>query len=182
MDLLCVGLNHHTAPVALRERFAIGETALSGVASEVARLEGLCEAVVVSTCNRVEVYVAANEAARGHVALLSYLAARGGAPLDGAFVRRSGAESVRHLFRVVCGLDSMVLGETEILGQVKKAYSAAHAGGATARLLNKLFQRAFNVAKEVRTHTNIQRGSVSIGSVAVELAEKIFGRLRDARS
>ena len=88
-------------------------------------------------------------------------------------------QSVHHLFKVACGLDSMVLGETEILGQLKKAYDLALQNGHTGRRLNKAFQRAFNVAKHVRTETNIQRGSVSVGSVAVELAEKIFSRLSD---
>src|SRR5205823_353354 len=96
---------------------------------------------------------------------------------DSIFYKYDSPESVRHLFRVVCGLDSMVLGETEILGQVKKAYGAASGAGATSRHLNKLFQRAFNVAKEVRSRTNITRGPVSVGSVAVDLAERIFGRL-----
>jgi glutamyl-tRNA reductase len=100
-------------------------------------------------------------------------------PDGDAFFRHASQRSIGHLFRVVCGLDSMVLGETEILGQVKKAYQAAQQSGATGRHLNKLFQRAFNVAKEVRTNTNITRGSVSVGSVAVELAEKIFGRLKE---
>src|SRR4051812_139644 len=177
MEFLFAGLNHHTAPVSVREKFAVAEGAMSSVARELAALEGIAEAVVVSTCNRVEFYATADDPIRGQEALRQYIEHRSGEPLGDAFVRRLGSESVRHLFRVVCGLDSMVLGETEILGQVKKAYQASHAGGTTARYLNKLFQRAFNVAKEVRTKTNITRGSVSIGSVAVELAEKIFGRL-----
>ena len=133
--------------------------------------------MIVSTCNRVEFYVAAEEPAAGFAAVHDFVAAHADAPEGDAFFRHPLAPSVRHLFRVVSGLDSMVLGETEILGQVKKAYAAAAGGGATARHLNKLFQRAFNVAKEVRTKTNITRGSVSVGSVAVDLAEKIFGKL-----
>ncbi|MEI8342041.1 MAG: glutamyl-tRNA reductase, partial [Verrucomicrobiota bacterium] len=96
---------------------------------------------------------------------------------QGVFYKYDSPQSIRHLFRVVCGMESMVIGETEILGQVKKAYGTATTAGSTARHLNKLFQRAFNVAKEVRTKTNITRGSVSVGSTAVDLSEKIFGRL-----
>jgi glutamyl-tRNA reductase len=138
---------------------------------------GVSEAVVVSTCNRVEFYVAAEQAAQGFGAVNEYLATRLAEPPGGAFFQHPTAHAIRHLFRVVSGLDSMVLGETEILGQVKKAYAAASAAKTTSRYLNKLFQRAFNVAKKVRTDTNITRGSVSVGSAAVELAAHIFGQL-----
>ncbi|WP_272941130.1 glutamyl-tRNA reductase [Chthoniobacter flavus] len=139
--------------------------------------EGVSEVVVVSTCNRVEFYVAAEQAAQGFGAVNEFLTTRLAEPPGSAFFQLPTAAAVRHLFRVVSGLDSMVLGETEILGQVKKAYAAASAGKTTAKHLNKFFQRAFNVAKDVRTNTNITRGSVSVGSAAVELAEKIFGKL-----
>jgi glutamyl-tRNA reductase len=179
MEIVCLGLSHHTAPIELREKFAITDSELPKVATEMARLEGLAEAVVVSTCNRVEFYVVAENVSEGIEALQRYIADRTGNLTSGAFFRHGSSRGIAHLFRVVSGLDSMVLGETEIFGQVKKAYQAAQGAGATGRHLNKLFQRAFNVAKEVRTNTNITRGSVSVGSVAVELAEKIFGRLRD---
>ena len=177
MEILCVGLSHHTAPIEVREKFAIPETQLAVAAAELARAPGVGEAVIVSTCNRVEYYVAAEDAEAGFLALHDFISARSGAPGGNVFFRHLSPRAVRHLFRVVCGLDSMVLGETEILGQVKKAYAAAAETGATSRNLNKLFQRAFNVAKEVRTNTAITRGSVSVGSVAVDLAEKIFGKL-----
>jgi glutamyl-tRNA reductase len=177
MEIVCFGLSHHTAPIELREKFAIADSDLARVATEMAHLDGLGEAVVVSTCNRVEFYVAVENAGEGFVAMQRYIADRSGAAAGDAFFRHGANRGIAHLFRVVSGLDSMVLGETEILGQVKKAYQSAQQGGATGRHLNKLFQRAFNVAKEVRTNTNITRGSVSVGSVAVELAEKIFGRL-----
>jgi glutamyl-tRNA reductase len=175
MDIVCLGLSHHTAPVELREKFAVPEHTAAQLAAELARQPGLAEAVIVSTCNRVEYYVAAEQARDALVALERQLCL----PAGDAFFRHAAERSVAHLFRVVSGLDSMVLGETEILGQVKKAYQAAHEAGATGRHLNKLFQRAFNVAKDIRTNTNIQRGAVSVGSVAVDLAERIFGRLAD---
>ncbi len=183
MEILCLGLSHRTAPVELRERFAVPESELGPMAEKLARAEGVHEAVVISTCNRVEIYLAAEDRPRGLEAVREFIGARApGATLDdAAFFRHESADSLRHLFRVVSGLESMVLGETEILGQVKKAYAAAQGSGATARYLNKLFQRAFNVAKEVRSKTNITRGSVSIGSVAVELAQKIFGRLAQCK-
>ncbi len=178
MNVVCLGLSHKTAPVELREKFAIGDLHLGEVAVELTRIPGVAEAAVVSTCNRVEYYVAAEDPAHGMAILVNFVAERTGQPPEEpAFVRLRGEESIRHLFRVVSGMESMVLGETEILGQVKKAYQAAQGAGATSRNLNKLFQRAFNVAKEVRTKTSITRGAVSVGSAAVDLAEKIFGKL-----
>ncbi len=177
MEILCLGLSHRTAPIELRERFAISEGHLGELSSQLAAHPDLGESVVVSTCNRVEFYVATPSPSRGFDALHAILSERGMAPEGDAFFRRLTEDGVRHLFRVVSGLDSMVLGETEILGQVKKAYQSAQGSRSTSRLLNKLFQRAFNVAKEVRTRTNITRGSVSVGSAAVELAERIFGKL-----
>jgi glutamyl-tRNA reductase len=132
----------------------------------------------------VELYGAAADSAAGFAAVEAFLGSRKAieaAAHRQALYRRMGPAAIRHLFRVVSGLESMVLGETEILGQVKKAYSLAAESGATSRHLNKLFQRSFNVAKEVRTRTNITRGPVSVGSVAVDLAEKIFGRLTNCR-
>jgi glutamyl-tRNA reductase len=147
------------------------------VATQLLAAPGVSEAVVVSTCNRVEFYVAAEQVAQGMNAVNEFLTTRLAEPPGGAFFQLPTGAAIRHLFRVVSGLDSMVLGETEILGQVKKAYAAASANRTTSKHLNKLFQRAFNVAKDVRTNTNITRGSVSVGSAAVELAERIFGKL-----
>jgi glutamyl-tRNA reductase len=178
MEILCLGLSHQTAPVELREKFAVPDAEIGSAAAQLKAAPGVSEALIVSTCNRVEYYVAAEDAAAGFDAVRNFVAARVAAPEGDAFFRHTTANSIRHLFRVVSGLESMVLGETEILGQMKKAYQAAQSGGATARHLNKLFQRAFNVAKDVRTNTNITRGSVSVGSAAVELAERIFGKLK----
>jgi glutamyl-tRNA reductase len=181
MEIVCLGLSHHTAPVELREKFAIPDAHVAEAAVELARQPGLGEAVIISTCNRVEFYVAAEDAAQAFASVAQFVEGKIAAPEGEAFFQHPTQRSIRHLFSVVSGLDSMVLGETEILGQVKKAYLAAQAAGATGKHLNKLFQRAFNVAKEVRTQTNITRGAVSVGSVAVDLAEKIFGRLDDCK-
>lgn len=182
MSLLVLGLNHRTAPVELRERFAFTEARIPS-ALQALRRSGLAEeAVILSTCNRVELYVASRHETREAFHQLQQFLAQVHAcndSLDGKLYRLAEPESVWHLFRVACGMDSMVLGETEILGQLKKAYDLALQAGHTGPRLNKAFQRAFNVAKQVRTQTAIQRGSISVSSVAVELAEKIFDRLQD---
>jgi glutamyl-tRNA reductase len=138
------------------------------------------EAVILSTCNRVEIYAATNqESHRAFPALRGFLARVHDYrdPLTDEIYELAEPQSIEHLFKVACGLDSMVLGETEILGQLKKAYELALQHQHTGPRLNKTFQRAFHVAKQIRTETNIQRGSASVPSVAVELAEKIFSSL-----
>lgn len=183
MEIFCLGLSHQTANVATRERFAFADHELAACCGELGRRPGLGEALIISTCNRVELYAAAPDSAAGFASVEAFLSSRAAlAPDDHKFFyRQLGSAAARHLFRVVSGLESMVLGETEILGQVKRAYSLALGSGATSRHLNRLFQRAFNVAKEVRTRTSITSGPVSVGSVAVDLAEKIFGRLAACR-
>jgi glutamyl-tRNA reductase len=181
--LLCLGLNHRTTPLELREKLAFAQGKQAEAAHQITALPGLVESVVLSTCNRVELYCAASEhdASRPLEALTDYLLNHFDlTPLQRQAVtcyRLSHADAARHLFRVASGLDSMVLGETEIFGQVKAAYATALKAGATGRMLNKLFQRAFCVGKQVRNETTIQRGATSVGSVAVDLAEKIFGDL-----
>lgn len=180
MPIVVIGLNHRSAPVALRERFAFAEAALP-VTLERLRAAGIAEeAVILSTCNRVEIYAATAQAAEPACAALQRFLLdchRFDASLNGEVYALSEPRSVEHLFRVACGLDSMVLGETEILGQLKRAYDIALQHKQTGRRLNKAFQTAFSVAKHIRTETNIQRGSTSVPSVAVELAEKIFSSL-----
>jgi glutamyl-tRNA reductase len=182
MALIVIGLSHHTAPIALRERFAISSPRVPATL-ELLRTAGLFdEAVILSTCNRVEIYAATALDARQAFAQLEEFLLKihdYHDPLTDEIYRLAEPQSIEHLFKVACGLDSMVLGETEILGQLKTAYDLALQHNHTGPLLNKAFQKAFNVAKQVRTETNIQRGSVSVGSVAVELAEKIFNTLTD---
>ncbi|HEY3663321.1 MAG TPA: glutamyl-tRNA reductase [Chthoniobacterales bacterium] len=179
MNLFCVGLSHHTANVETRERF-LGHAAIDRVLREKV---GCSEALFLTTCNRVEVYAAAEQPITTQ-RIAQCLLAEGMMPEDdqmGAFYRHEAQQCVQHLFRVASGLDSMVIGETEILGQAKKAYEAARESGAAGPFLHRLFQRAFRVAKQVRTRTGITRGAVSIGSVAVDLAEQIFGHFETRR-
>jgi glutamyl-tRNA reductase len=180
--LIVLGLSHHSSPVTVRERFAFTEARVP-TALQSLRDSGIAdEAVILSTCNRVEIYAVTQlEPPRAFAALRDFLVTCHDYrdPLTDEIYNLTEPQSLYHLFKVACGLDSMVLGETEVLGQLKKAYDLALQNGHTGGRLNKAFQRAFNVAKHVRTETNIQRGSVSVGSVAVELAEKIFSRLSD---
>jgi glutamyl-tRNA reductase len=180
VNVLVLGLSHHTAPVNLRERFAFAEHHIPETLAQL-RESGLAsEAVILSTCNRVELYAATPlTEAEAFVRLERFLAeSRQHTDHIGAELYRLGEpNSLEHLFKVASGLDSMALGETEILGQLKKAYDLALQHKHTGARLNKAFQKAFNVAKQIRTETNIQRGSISIASASVELAEKIFGSL-----
>jgi len=182
MNVVVIGLSHHSSPVELRERFAFAEAKIPDALKSL-RASGVAdEAVVLSTCNRVEIYAAtALEPARAIAELKQFLVTLHAydAALGDELYTLAEPQSLQHLFQVACGLDSMVLGETEILGQLKKAYDLAFQHKHTGARLNKAFQRAFHVAKHVRTETNIQRGSVSVASVAVELAEKIFNSLQD---
>ena len=176
MNLFCVGLSHHNADVEAREYFA------GHVESDRAlRNCGCNEALVLSTCNRVEVYAASEKRVSTDEIARCLVRDDSSHRFAPPFYRYEGEKCAQHLFRVASGLDSMVVGETEILGQAKKAYEAARATGVAGRYLHRLFQRAFRVAKQVRTHTEITRGAVSVGSVAVELAHKIFGDLQNCK-
>lgn len=180
MSIVVIGLSHRTSPVELRERFAFAEAKIPDALQQL-RSAGLAhEAVILSTCNRVELYVSTPlEPAKAGGELKKFLGQihTQTLPEGEELYALPEPHSVHHLFKVACGLDSMVLGETEILGQLKKAYDLALQSGHTGARLNKAFQRAFNVAKHIRTETNIQRGSISVASVAVELSEKIFSSL-----
>jgi len=182
MPIVIIGLSHNSSPIAVRERFAFAEARLPA-ALQLLRDSGVAEeAVILSTCNRVEIYASTSgEFRQACDALKEFLVTCHDYrdPLTDEIYALNEPQSVQHLFKVACGLDSMVLGETEVLGQLKKAYDVALQLGHTGSRLNKAFQKAFNVAKQIRTETNIQRGSISVGSVAVELAEKIFSTLRE---
>jgi glutamyl-tRNA reductase len=178
--ILTLGLSHHTAPVALRERFALAEARVPDTLAQLREARLVEEAVLLSTCNRVELYATSSlEPKQAFASLVEFLCHTQGYadPLTDEIYKLAEPHSVEHLFKVACGLDSMVLGETEVLGQLKRAYELALQHHHTGPRLNRAFQRAFNVAKQVRTETDIQRGSISVASVAVELAEKIFTSL-----
>lgn len=173
MRFFVVGVSHKTAPVELREQFAVKASNLFSCSSRL-KIEGaIDEIVLVSTCNRVELYLASRHEA-GRVSLVLQSLYDGTPDLRAHSYTLGNVDAMRHLFRVAAGLDSLVPGETEITGQVKKAYEIARASRLTGATLNHVFQKAFQVAKEVRTHTPIGRGAASVGSVAAELAGRIF--------
>ncbi|MSU69230.1 MAG: glutamyl-tRNA reductase [Opitutaceae bacterium] len=181
--LFVLGVTHHDAPLAVREKLTLGADAARELQIELAGLPGLREFAMLSTCNRVEFYGVATDA----VAIARVQAAFcqrqrfDAAEFEKIRLRLHGRETVRHLLEVAAGLDSQMLGETEIFGQVKEAYAAAQACGSTGPVLNRVFQKAFQAAKHVRTHTAISEGQVSVANVAVQLALNIFGGLADAR-
>lgn len=174
MNLVVLGLNHQTAPLALREKLAFSPTELPEALQDLLAERGVYEAAIVSTCNRTEIYCNARDASRPRQWLEASRARAGSAELDGSLYCLEGEAAVRHVFRVACGLDSMVLGETQIMGQIKDAERAAREAGSLGVLLNGLFQRAFAVAKAVRSETRIGAASVSMAAASVRLAERIF--------
>jgi glutamyl-tRNA reductase len=181
MKILLTGLNHKTAPVELRERLAIAPEALAGETRALISHPGIREGLILSTCNRVELLVCYEG---GEPELASYLNERfavDSQSLQPHLYQHRESEAVLHLFRVAASLDSMVVGEPQILGQVKESYAAARSVGAVGGNLERLLQGAFSAAKKVRTETQIGASSVSIASVAVDLARKIFGSLEGKR-
>jgi glutamyl-tRNA reductase len=186
MQLLTLGLNHTTAPLAVRERVAFSA---ERVRDALVDLHGglstlVPESAILSTCNRTELYCAVREPDAAHGALLDWLAASSGVPrrsLDSHLDTLPQHHAVRHAFRVASGLDSMVLGEAQILGQMKKAARHAQDAGTLGTYLHQLFQRSFAAAKEVRSHTEIGSAAVSMAAGAVQLAQRSFEDLRETR-
>jgi glutamyl-tRNA reductase len=178
--IVVVGLSHHTAPLEMREALAFPRERMGEALERLREESGLAEAMILSTCNRVEIYGRAPESAAEPVAeFLAGFHDRRRDELDSHLYRLEGEAAVRHAFRVAASLDSMVLGEPQILGQVKKAYEAAEEAGALGSVLNTLRNRSLAAAKRARTETAIGRNAVSVSHVAVELARKIFGNLRE---
>jgi glutamyl-tRNA reductase len=181
--ILIVGLNHDTAPVEVRERVAFDRTVLTESLRRLLSLPSVEEGVILSTCNRVEVVAASAREESAFAEIRNFLAeqesVKGHSGLEGHLYEYSGDAAVRHLFRVAASLDSMVVGEPQVLGQLKEYYVAAHEAGTVGAILHRLFHRSFSVAKRVRTETGIGSGAVSVSSVAVDLAKQIFDRLDD---
>jgi len=175
--LTVVGVNHKTAPIEVRERIAIARADLPEVVRALAAEPGVAECMIVSTCNRVEIMAAVEEGTTEIAVFLERQFSLDPSLLRPHLYQHRDQEAVRHLFRVAASLDSMVVGESQILGQVKEAFAIAKAAGTVGGQLESLLQGAFAAAKKVRTETEIGANSVSIASVAVELAKKIFGSL-----
>jgi len=174
MKLFAAGVSHKTAPVNLREQLSVQRNELVDVAGALKWRGELDEIVLLSTCNRVEIY-GTTQGQTTDIKSLFQLLSSEARDLEPHIYVYENVDAARHLFRVTAGLDSMMLGETEITGQIKNAYEIARTAGLTGRVLNRLFQKAFQATKEIHTRTGVGRGAVSIKSVAVELIEKVFG-------
>ncbi len=180
MTLHVLGINHHSASLEIREKLAFPQETQVGALAELAAQPGVAEAVLVSTCNRTEVYCWAEDAGAAR-AWLVQAAARAGVEVDPLLYLHSDDAAVRHAFRVASGLDSMVLGEPQILGQVKQAVRAAEGAGTLGSLLHRLFQQTFSVAKQVRSETALGAQSISMAAAALKLAQNLYGDLSRTR-
>ena len=179
MPLFTIGISHHTAPIEIREKVAIARSEYSDRVSELCALPEVEEVVVLSTCNRTEIYCLSTEA--GKQGLVDWVHRVNDIPageLDRHFYHHEGEDAARHLVRVASGLDSLVLGETQILGQLKDAWQQAHDAGSLGKVLDRLFQHTFNAAKAIRTTSGISDHTVSVAYTAVVLARQIFGNLK----
>jgi glutamyl-tRNA reductase len=182
MHIVVVGLSHHTAPVEIRERLAFAPTAMEKPLRQMLELPAIAEALIVSTCNRVELYAATKDPDTATATLRRFLADYHAVPLEEIeqhLYDHQGEAVIRHLFRVASSLDSMIIGEPQILGQIKTAYGYAMEFKTAGLILNRFLHKAFSVAKRVRTETGIASSAVSVSFAAVELARKIFDRLDD---
>ena len=182
-EIVIVGLNHRSAPIEVRESVAFENAYLSDALARLHDYPSIDEGVILSTCNRVEVVAAAADRRTAFNEISGFLseqkAHRQLGAIDEHIYSYHGADAVRHLFRVAASLDSMVVGEPQILGQLKEYYDLAQQAGTVGTILHRLFHRSFSVAKRVRTETGIGSGAVSVSSVAVDLAKRIFDRFDD---
>ena len=181
--LFTLGASHHTTPIELREKLALTADKMNAFCDRLSHLAGLREYAVLSTCNRVEFYGLADTAETVEQLQHEFCAFQGFSDAEFLSIRRHALnrDAIQHLLEVSSGLNSQMLGETEILGQVKEAYAAAQTRRSTGPVLNRVFQKTFQYAKYIRTHTAITEGQISIANVSVDLATKIFGNLAEAR-
>ena len=180
MGIIVVGLSHKTAPIEVREKLNFPEATVPDALRKLMTYEGIRESLILSTCNRVEIYAAVQDSAIGIERIKQFISEYHGLSreaLDKSLYVYPDAQGVRHTFRVASSLDSMVLGEAQILGQLKDAFDIALKAKTTSTILNKLIKKSISVAKRVRTETRLAEGAVSISTAAVELAKKIFGEL-----
>jgi len=182
-EIVIVGLNHRSAPIEVRESVAFESNYLHDALMRLRNYPSIDEGVILSTCNRVEVVAAASDSATASAEIGKFLTEQKppqrGITLAEHTYHYRGVDAVRHLFRVAASLDSMVVGEPQILGQLKQHYDAAQQAGSVGTILHRLFHRSFSVAKRVRSETGIGSGAVSVSSVAVDLAKQIFDRFDD---
>ncbi|WP_047150596.1 glutamyl-tRNA reductase [Aneurinibacillus tyrosinisolvens] len=182
MHILAIGLNYRTAPVEIRERFALAEQDKLQALTTLRKTKSILECVIVGTCNRTEIYAVVDQLHTGRHFIKAFMAEWFGVPreefIDHIYIKENDA-AVQHLFRVTCGLDSMVLGETQILGQMKDAFQFAQANEATGTVFNTLFKQAVTLAKRAHSETDINKNAVSTSYAAIELGKKVFGYFND---
>lgn len=183
-NLILLGCNHHDTPLEIREQVALSHDDVTSLRSLIIKKAGIREALILNTCNRVEFYIVAESDNVETRILDQWKQCKSFDPrlLSDHLYKYEGQQAVEHLFQVAAGLDSQMIGETEIFGQVKDAYHASCTDHAAGKVLHKLFQKAFQNGKWARTHTGITQGQISLGNVAVELAQRIFGRLDNCKS
>ena len=182
-SLFVIGISHHDTPLEIREQFALTEAEAADLQKKIYADDGIRECIVLNTCNRIEVYGLAEKFSKAGI-VRSYFCPMKGLSEEqfGEYVySHSNLEALQHVMEVSTGLDSQMVGETEILGQLKQAYTAARDAKTTGNVLNRLFEKSFHAAKEARSQTSITRGQISIGNVAVDLASRIFGKLANSR-
>ncbi|MFI5223548.1 MAG: glutamyl-tRNA reductase, partial [Nitrospirales bacterium] len=183
MHIIAVGLSHKTAPIEIREKLAVPESRMGEALSRLCSYQGVREGILLSTCNRVEVYAVVDEIESGYGRIQDFLAdahlSLSSEQLTPHMYWHQGDRAISHLFRVASSLDSMIIGESQILGQIKEAFEVALTHKATGIILNKVVKKAISVAKRVRTETKISEMAVSVSYAAVELAKKIFSDLSE---
>lgn len=180
MHIILIGLSHKTAPINVRERLSFTENQIEGALFDLISLPSVTETIILSTCNRTEIYAVTNPPRNGNEEIVKYICESKNVERDKIekhLYRHDEDGAVRHLFRVTSSLDSMILGEAQILGQVKEAYETAFNSQATGIIFNRLFRHALAVGKRARSDTSIGQSAVSISSAAIELAKKVFGEL-----